>query len=239
MTSSNDKFFPDASSRFAEGVESLRGQSVVVLGHRRPDGDCIGSQVALTRCLLALGVDAIAINPDPVPRNLQSFVGDTPFGGLDALPDGISNSIYVDCSDRERSGLELAERFSEPILNVDHHISNEGFAKIDLVLSDTSATGEILAGFFLDNEYPIDAVTAQALYLGIATDTGQFRYRGANQRVFRICDHLCGLGASPADAAMELYEKEKPGRIQLLQRFLQLIILILVGLVLQLFVENI
>lgn len=194
---------------------------MVVLGHRRPDGDCIGSQVALTRCLLALGIDAIAINPDTIPRTLQSFVGDTPFGGPDALPDGELTSIYVDCSDRERSSKELAERFSEPVLNIDHHISNEGFAKIDLVLSDACATGEILTGFFLDNSYPIDAVTAQALYLGIATDTGQFRYRGANQRVFRLCDRLCGLGASPADAANELYEKQNPGRIQLLQRFLE------------------
>jgi len=167
-----------------------------------------------------LGIEAMAINPDSLPRTLRSFVGDTPFGSPDDLPDGEWTAVYVDCSDRERSGKELAERFSQPGLNVDHHVSNEGFAETDLVLADASATGEILAAFFFDNEYPIDEVTAQALYLGIATDTGQFRYRGANQRVFEICARLCHLGASPADAANELYEKEKPGRIQLLQRFL-------------------
>jgi phosphoesterase RecJ-like protein len=215
-----EPYFPEPSARFAQAVESLFEQRVVVLGHRRPDGDCIGSQVALVRCLRALGVDAIAVNPDPIPRTLQNFVGDTPFQNSESLPEGEVAAIYVDCSDRERSGLELAERFPNPVLNVDHHVSNEGFAATDLVISDASATGEILAGFFFDNEYPVDAVTAQALYLGIATDTGQFRYRGANQRVFRICERLCGLGASPADAANELYEREKPGRIQLLQRFL-------------------
>ena len=56
-----EDFFPDFSARFATVVDSLRGQRVVVLGHRRPDGDCIGSQVALTRCLVALGIEAIAI----------------------------------------------------------------------------------------------------------------------------------------------------------------------------------
>tara|TARA_B100000959_G_scaffold283673_1_gene353171 strand:- start:874 stop:1884 length:1011 start_codon:yes stop_codon:yes gene_type:complete len=213
-------FFPEASARFASAVETLRDKSVVVLGHRRPDGDCIGSQVALVRCLLALGIDAVAINPDAVPRTLQAFIGDTPFGVEKDLPKGEQVAAYVDCSDRKRSGDSLSQRFAEPILNVDHHVSNEGFAEVDLVLPDASATGEILTGFFLDNEYPIDATTAQALYLGIATDTGQFRYRGANQRVFRLCDHLCGLGASPVDVANELYERESPGQIQLLQRFL-------------------
>ncbi len=213
-------FFPEDSPRFAEVVDKLRGQRVVILGHRRPDGDCIGSQVALTRCLRALGIEATGINPDPVPRTLQSFIGDTPFGGPDAIPEGEVVSIYVDCAERQRSGNEMSERFSSPVLNVDHHVSNEGFAEVDIVLSDASATGEILAGIFLDNEYPIDATTAQALFLGIATDTGQFRYRGVNQSVFAICERLCGLGASPADMANELYEQEKPGRIQLLQRFL-------------------
>jgi len=219
-TQMKEGFFPEYSARFAAVVENLRGHRVVVLGHRRPDGDCIGSQVALTRCLVALGIEAIAINPDPAPRTLQGFVGDTPFGGPDALPEGELVSIYVDCAERQRSGNDLSERFSEPVLNVDHHVSNEGFAEVDIVLPDASATGEILAGIFLDNDYPVDATTAQALYLGIATDTGQFRYRGVNQRVFGICERLCGLGASPADMANELYEQEKPGRIQLLQRFL-------------------
>ena len=89
-----------------------------------------------------------------------------------------------------------------------------------MVLSNASATGEILAKFFLDNEMSIDSVTAEALYLGICTDTGQFCYSGTNATVFEVCRRLCEAGANPSSVAHELYEREKPGRIQLLQKFL-------------------
>ena len=85
---------------------------------------------------------------------------------------------------------------------------------------NASATGEILAKFFLDNEMSIDSVTAEALYLGICTDTGQFCYSGTNASVFEVCQRLCEAGANPSSVAHELYEREKPGRIQLLQKFL-------------------
>ena len=66
----------------------------------------------------------------------------------------------------------------------------------------------------------IDSVTAEALYLGICTDTGQFCYSGTNASVFEVCRRLCEAGANPSSVAHELYEREKPGRIQLLQKFL-------------------
>ena len=71
--------FLQESTQFANALDQLQGKSVLVLGHRRPDGDCIGSQVALTRVLINLGIDAKAVNQDPVPRTLIKFVGDTPF----------------------------------------------------------------------------------------------------------------------------------------------------------------
>ena len=78
--------FLSESASFAELIRQLEGLSVVVLGHRRPDGDCIGSQVALTRILRTMGINAIAVNNDPVPRTLQKFVGDTPFTNLKFWP---------------------------------------------------------------------------------------------------------------------------------------------------------
>ena len=115
---------------------------------------------------------------------------------------------------------ELSKRFPQVFLNVDHHVSNNDYAEINLVLSNASATGEILAKFFLDCEFTIDSTTADGLYLGIATDTGQFCYGGTNASVFEVCRRLCEYGASPSSVAHELYEREKPGRIQLLQKFL-------------------
>lgn len=212
-------FLPESSS-LADLLVQLQDSPVLVLGHRRPDGDCIGSQVAMTRILINLGINAVAVNNDPVPRTLQKFVGDTPL----YRPSGIQNSDYkivtVDCADHARVGEELKERFPRVFLNVDHHVSNTQFAEHNFVFSDASATGEILAKFFFDLDFKIDKTTAEALYLGICTDTGQFCYSGTNAAVFEICRKLCEAGGDPSAVAHELYEKEKPGRIQLLQKFL-------------------
>ena len=212
--------FLQESARFLHALDELKGKSVLVLGHRRPDGDCIGSQVGLTRVLIELGIDARAVNQDPIPRTLTKFVGDTPFYSPDQVEGDDYTIVTVDCADKKRVGEELNTRFPDIFLNVDHHVSNNNYAKINFVLSDASATGEILAKFFLDNEMTIDSTTADALYVGIATDTGQFCYGGTNASVFEVCRRLCEYGASPAGVAYELYEREKPGRVQLLQRFL-------------------
>ena len=66
------------SQQFFTAIDKLKGKKVLVLGHRRPDGDCIGSQVAMTRVLIQLGVHAKAVNEDPVPRTLKKFIVDTP-----------------------------------------------------------------------------------------------------------------------------------------------------------------
>lgn len=212
--------FLQESVEFFNALECLKGKSVLVLGHRRPDGDCIGSQVAMTRGLTELGIDTRAVNQDPVPRTLAKFVGDTPFFSPNQLDGDDYTVITVDCADKKRVGEELQERFPKVYLNIDHHVSNNNYGDINFVLPDASATGEILAKLFLDNEVKIDPVTADALYLGIATDTGQFCYSGTNASVFEVCRRLCEYGASPSSVAHELYEREKPGRIQLLQRFL-------------------
>ena len=86
--------FLNESVSFAEAISNLNELPILVLGHRRPDGDCIGSQVALTRILLSLGKDARAVNEDPIPRTLQKFVGDTPFYSPDQVGEGEYQSYY-------------------------------------------------------------------------------------------------------------------------------------------------
>ncbi|MBT3666114.1 MAG: bifunctional oligoribonuclease/PAP phosphatase NrnA [Opitutae bacterium] len=212
--------FLQESNLFVNALNELRGKPVLVLGHRRPDGDCIGSQVGLTRILIELGIDARAVNQDPIPRTLKKFVGNTPFFSPEEIEGNDFTIVTVDCADKHRIGEELSKRFPQVFLNIDHHVSNNNYATINFVLSDASATGEILAKFFLDCEMKIDSITADALYVGIATDTGQFCYSGTNASVFEVCRRLCEYGADPSSVAHELYEREKPGRVQLLQRFL-------------------
>ena len=192
-----------------------------MLGHMRPDGDCIGSQVGLTRVLRALGVEAVAVNQDLVPRILKDFVGDTPFQkAAEYTPAPGTVAACVDCADHARLGPKLRPMFPRPELMVDHHVSNTGFAEHDFVIPDASATAEVLAGMFFDAGWKPDPVAAQALYAGIASDTGQFRFPSTTPRVFGLCSELMAAGADPGAAARLLYERESLGKMRLLRVFL-------------------
>jgi phosphoesterase RecJ-like protein len=208
------------SDVFQRLLESLVGKRVAVLGHIRPDGDCIGSQVAMTRVLRQQGVDAIAVNQHDVPQNCRSFLGDTPFFRYDAVDLNGYAFVSVDCADRSRLGKLVNASVDEILINVDHHISNTLYAQHNFVHPEASAAAEILSGFFIDANIPLDPVTAQALYVGMATDTGQFRFGTTTQQVFDLCAALIRCGASPAESARELYEREPITKIRLLQAFL-------------------
>lgn len=216
------KFYPEFSESFAGLLSRLAGRSVAVVGHARPDGDCIGSQVALARVLSARGSPSVCVNPDPVPRRLAYVARGMTFLLTEEallLPEATA-SVFVDCADHARAGERLRARFPNPVGTVDHHLSNAGFAEVNIVDSSSAAACEILAGVFLDAGLPVDAATATALYAGIVTDTGQFRYGSTSQRSFVLAGELVSRGASPSVAGYELFERESSGKLKLLQHFL-------------------
>lgn len=213
-------YYPEFRTQFAAFMQSLQGQRVAIIGHQRPDGDCIGSQVALTRVLRAAGVDAIAINPDPVPRRIKFLLGDTPFFQRDHVAYDGRIAVFTDCADHNRAGDKTRALYPDAFGCFDHHLSNVGFARNNFVDTASAATAEVLTGLFLDAGLPIDPVSAQALYTGIMTDTGQFRFASTSQRVFTLAGELLARGANPAEAGQELYERESLGKLKLLQHFL-------------------
>ena len=217
-----EKFYPELSARFAALLERLRGRRVAVVGHARPDGDCIGSLVALARVLAALGYHVTCVNADSIPRRLEFLVAGMTFLRTDeVLADGTDYAaVYVDCADHARAGERLKARFPAPVGCIDHHLSNVGFAEFNLVDSGSAATCEILAGLFADLGCVQDAQTAQALYTGILTDTGQFRFASTSQRTFLLAAGLMAHGARPTEAGYELYERETHGKLRLLERYL-------------------
>lgn len=217
-----ETFYPELAGPFAGLLASLEGARAAVIGHSRPDGDCIGAQVALARVLRTRGVEAVCVNPDPVPRRLQFLTPEEVFLTADDAVRrlGGCRAVFVDCADHGRAGERLQARFAVPAGNIDHHLSNTGFAAANLVDSASAATCEILAGAIFDAGLPVDARTAQALYTGILTDTGQFRFNSTSRRCFVLAGELVARGASPPDAGFELYERESPGKLKLLQRFL-------------------
>jgi phosphoesterase RecJ-like protein len=222
MTHRADKFYPALSAEFARLSGALAGKPVAVIGHARPDGDCIGSQVALARVLQARGHDVICVNPDPVPRRLLFLADGMRFLRTDDVLKTTEEraAIFVDCADHARGGERLKVRFPQPVAVIDHHLSNVGYAAANLVDSTSAATCEILAGMFLDNGLPIDARTAQALFTGIMTDTGQFRFNSTSRRCFVLAGELVARGANPSEAGAQLYERETVAKMRLLQHYL-------------------
>ncbi len=216
-----EKYFPDLSARFAGLLASIAGQRIAVVGHARPDGDCIGAQVALARVLRSRGHEVVCVNGDPVPRRLQYFVGDMPFVLTDNTPAGDWVAVFVDCADHARGGEKARRRFPAPVAVIDHHLSNTGFAACNIIDPSSAAACEILAGLFFDNAIDFDAGTARALYAGIVTDTGMFRFNSTTRRTFMLAAGLVARGASPSEAGYEIYERESPAKLRLLQCFLE------------------
>ena len=217
-----EKFYPSLSPEFGRLLQAVAGQKIAVIGHARPDGDCIGAQVGLARVLAALGHDVICVNADPVPRRLLFLVDGMTFRRTDDVlaSNEERTAIFVDCADHARGGERLKLKYPTPVAVIDHHLSNVGFAPFNLVDSTSAATCEILAGVFFDHGLTVDAQAAQALFTGILTDTGQFRFNSTTRRCFVLAGELVARGAHPAEAGFELYERESEAKLKLLQHFL-------------------
>lgn len=220
--------FPQLATQFRALLAALPPLPLVVIGHARPDGDCIGSQTALALLLHALGHNVICANPDPIPRRLAFAAAPHTLTWLryddlaaDAARLGTERTaLFVDCGGPDRAGPRFQARYPRPLANIDHHLSNPNFATHNLVDAAAAAAAEILAGLFLDNSLPIDAPTAQALYTGIATDTGQFRFPATTARTFTLAAQLVTRGANPAEAGYHIYERETFASLKLKQHFL-------------------
>ncbi|MCC5025244.1 MAG: bifunctional oligoribonuclease/PAP phosphatase NrnA [Candidatus Synoicihabitans palmerolidicus] len=211
---------PELITEFGRLLHAAAGRPIAVMGHARPDGDCIGSQIALTRALREAGYEARCVNADVVPRRLDFVARDEVFLTPDSLGEQDWVAIYVDCADQERAGLRLKERFPVVLGNIDHHVSNQDYATFNCVSPRSAATCEIIAALCVMLDMPIDRQMAQALYTGILTDTGQFRFASTTHCTFELAATLVAAGADPVEAGFELYEREPAGKMLLLQRFL-------------------
>jgi|TARA_B110000495_G_C22974928_1_gene572527 phosphoesterase RecJ-like protein len=215
-------FFPELTPLFKEFVNANTERKVCVIGHARPDGDCIGSQIALSGMLKMSGVDVLAVNADRIPEALNYLDGSSDIEMINPSSLGDLPLVYVDCADEFRVGPKTSEALASRrrILNIDHHITNTLYAEMNLIDADASATCEILAGIALDVDLDIGASIAQAMYAGIVTDTGRFSYAATSSRVFELCSELVKRGASPQIATQNLFENESLARMKLLERFL-------------------
>ena len=197
-------------------------QSFVLLSHVRPDGDAIGSQLALGFALLSLGKSVRFLNDDGLPESLAFLPGSERIELPPDEPLDVEVAIALDTSTQPRLGersLHAASRASL-WLNIDHHISNPGYADINLIDSASPATGQILYELITNLGLPFPVETRDALYVAISTDTGSFQYPSTTARTYDIAADLIRRGLDVGKTNSQTYDELPFRRLELMRALL-------------------
>ncbi|MCY3969116.1 MAG: bifunctional oligoribonuclease/PAP phosphatase NrnA [Acidobacteria bacterium] len=211
------KTSPAVPDEFLDAL--LGGRSFLLSSHAHPDGDAIGSEVALARILRATGRSATIWNVDPAPATYAGAIADTAIHVGRTPPPGFSEAfdfaVALECPQLDRTGLEDALCRLE-VLNMDHHLGNRLYGVANWVDTEAPAVAEMVLRLAHALDAPVDPATANALYLGLSTDTGSFRFSNATPRAFEAAAELVRRGARPEQIAGWLYESQPPGAVRLL-----------------------
>ncbi len=214
------------SAAFAEIAGAISGaRSIGVVSHQRPDGDALGSCIAMGEALTALGKEAHLVNQDPVPDALRFLEGTDRFlvATEVAEPIPVDLLIILDAAGADRIGQAAWAAFanSGPVINIDHHVSNHLYGDINCVDVISPATGQIIFELIQANRWPLSASARDALYAAISTDTGSFCYPNTTGDTYRIAAALIDAGLDVGGMNQKLYESYPLRRILLLKELLQ------------------
>ena len=215
----------------AEGALDTRGRVLdeirladrfVLVTHENPDGDAVGSLVAMHRVLLALGKDSVMLmGPDefPLPYEYRFFDLD---GLQSSVPDDVEErtAVFLDCGNIDRNPAEAVKAEGMHILNIDHHHDNTRFGTVNHVVEDASCTAEIVWDLMRALSVEPTQEIADALYVGLVTDTGKFMYENTGIRAHIMAAELIEAGVDVHDIYRRLYEGMPYSKLELLGRAL-------------------
>jgi bifunctional oligoribonuclease and PAP phosphatase NrnA len=208
----------DVRSTREQVLERIREDSRFALAtHENPDGDALGSLVAMHELLQALGKDAtMFIAPDdlPLPYEYRIFRLEHVIG---APPDDIAERtvVFLDCGNIDRNSASVL-RDGAHLLNVDHHHDNTHFGTLNYVVPDASCTAEIVWDLMHGLRVRPTPAVARALYIGLITDTGRFMYENTGPRAHEMAADLIEAGVDVADVYRRLYEEVPAAKLALL-----------------------
>ena len=204
-------------------VEELRqADKLLLTTHENPDGDALGSLLAMHRILEQLGKDSLMyMSPDefPLPWEYRGFS----FEGLvGASPPDVAERtiVFLDCGNIDRMPVDFLQEDGLHILNIDHHHDNTRFGTVNLVCPIASCTAEIVWRLSKELDVEITPGIADALYVGLVTDTGRFMYENTSADAHRMAAELIEAGVQPHQVYRRLWEDLPFRRLQLLQRAL-------------------
>src|SRR3989441_1981036 len=205
-------------------ADALRSHDrFLVTTHENPDGDALGSLLAMTLALRLLGKDAYMYIAGQAP-----LPGEYAFMPLEELhrdvPEDVGDRVLlaVDCANESRLGPDPeilhAARFT---IDIDHHHDNSRFGDVNLVVADASSTGEVLRDLFRELEVELTPEIAEALYIALVTDTGRFQYTNTTPKALRLAAELVEAGADVHRIFQGVYESVQFAKLKLLARALE------------------
>lgn len=210
----------DRSTR-EQVLDELRGaDKLIVVTHENPDGDALGSLVAMREILAALGKDVVAFvdaRELPLPQEYHFLPLED---ALHVPPADVEQrtAVFLDCGSLERNPAEAFRRPGMHIVNIDHHHDNTCFGTINLVVPDASCTAEIVWDLMHGLGVGPTREIAQALYVGLITDTGRFMYENTSARAHVMAAELIQAGVDVQEIYRRVYEGVPYGKLALLAR---------------------
>lgn len=203
-------------------TESLKklisdSKKIAVVSHVNPDGDNLGSLLAMGLSLDKLGKDVVFVKADIVPKDYDFLPGidrlqelhEDEIGSLDLL-------VVLDCSDVDRLGLNsFLLKKADKVVNIDHHTSNTEFGDLDIIDPLSPSTGEILYHVIKDTDMIIDKDIATLIYVAMSTDTGRFSYESVTGKTHKIVADLYEYGIDAYNINKNLYQKRTIQRTRL------------------------
>jgi len=210
---------------FAEQLEAAcrflrEGDDFLVVAHVNPDGDAISSTLAVGEMLGRLGKRYTMINETGNPPKFAFLAGDRAIENDASRPEiAFTRVITVDCADYSRVGSVRARILpGTPLLNIDHHPTNDGFGTANLLQPEAAATAQILYSLIEKLGLVWNRELAAFIYTGLLTDTGGFRYANTTPEVMRIASELLGWGVPGSELAERLLERLTLTQVKLLQK---------------------
>jgi len=187
----------------------------LITSHARPDGDSIGSQLAMAYALEAMGKEVRLVNADPAPDHYMEFPGLDRIEIARAIEERDADALIVmESGDLKRTGVAgLEGRFT---INIDHHQGNTAYGDINWVDLGAAACGEMVYDVIEALGVPLTIEIATHIYLAILTDTGSFHYSNITPKTFDICQRTVEAGVNPAAMARRVFDQNSFGKLKLI-----------------------
>lgn len=202
-----------------ETIEAIKkNKSFLITSHVNLEGDSLGSQLAMKELLIGMDKSAYILDSDPVPGHYKFLPGaDRISNDFNKIAD-FDAAIVLDCPTLKRAGKtsKAIKEKAKPVINIDHHISNEEFGDINWIDPRASSAGEMVYKLYKEIGINLTKEVALSLYIAILTDTGSFNYDNTSSVTHEIAGELLGYGLDPALVSESVYERRSVEDIRLL-----------------------